>query len=80
LSAATKKMIEPLCGMIYMDSGAMSYKNWSGAQQIQMAAQGFHGGLSIQTGGRYWDSFVEYCNQNAVNILKKNLQAQGIPV
>lgn len=54
--------------------------NWTGEKQITFAAQGYHGAPEIQTPGRYWESFIDYCNRNATNLLKKNLQKQGIKV
>ena len=54
--------------------------HWTGADQTNMAASGYHGTYYIQTEGRFWDSFIEFCEKNAINILKEELKKQGINV
>ena len=64
-----------------MDAGRMNYlePHWTGELQLEAANNSIHGGF-ITTQGRYWDSFMEYCNANALNILKQELRKQGVNV
>lgn len=52
--------------------------HWTGEDQVNMAARGYHGTYYIRTEGRFWETFIDYCNNNAVNILRKELAKQGI--
>jgi hypothetical protein len=54
--------------------------HWTGEDQVNMAAQGYHGTYNIRTEGRFWEDFVDYCETNAVNILKQELKKQGLNV
>ena len=44
------------------------------------AQEGYHGSTDIQTEGRFWESFIRYCEKNAKNILKEELRKQGLSV
>ena len=81
LESATKEMMTDLCGRVFMDAGRMNYlePHWTGEVQLEAANRGLHGGY-IKREGRYWDSFMEYCNANALNILKQELRKQGLNV
>ena len=81
LESATKEMMTDLCGRVFMDAGRMNYlePHWTGEVQLEAANEGLHGGY-IKREGRYWDSFMEYCNANALNILKQELRKQGLNV
>lgn len=79
--SATIKMLNLNCGEIFMDESTMDYgAYWNGEIQLQFASRGFHGSTEIQTKGRFWDSFVEFCENNAINILKSELRKQGITI
>ena len=52
--------------------------HWTGEDQVNMAAQGYHGSTAIQTEGRFWESFIDYCKSNAIKILKEELVRQGL--
>lgn len=52
--------------------------HWTGEDQVQMASQGYHGSYNIRTEGRFWESFVDYCEANAVSILREELAKVGI--
>ena len=54
--------------------------HWTGEDQIIMSSQGYHGNAYIRTEGRWWDSFVAYCEKNAVDILKQELRKQNLNV
>lgn len=77
--SATTKMLNLNMGEIFMDESAMNYGDyWDGECQLEFASRGYHGTTAIQTKGRFWDSFVNYCENNAINILKEELIKQGI--
>ena len=79
--SATTKMLTQNCGEIFMDEKAMNYGNyWDGEIQLQFASRGYHGTTAIQTEGRFWQSFIDFCEQNAVKILKEELRTTGINV
>lgn len=52
--------------------------HWTGEDQVNMAAQGYHGTYNIRTEGRFWESFIDYCEANAVSILRQELAKVGI--
>lgn len=52
--------------------------HWTGEDQVNMAASGYHGSYYIRTEGRFWESFIDYCNANAVLILREELAKVGI--
>lgn len=80
-SSAITRMLSKTCGEILMDSTRMQYGNdWSGELQLLYASEGYHGGINIQTDGLFWVTFVEFCNKNAVEILKEELRKNGISV
>lgn len=81
--SATAEMLSKTCGQIFMNPNAMNYgSGWSGMEQIQAANLGQHGGITtaITVEHRYWDKFMEYCDKNAVRILKEELKNQGLSV
>lgn len=81
--SATTKMLSQNCGEIFMDASRMNYNNfWTGEMQLEAAAIGSHGGwVTDETQKhRFWDAFIQYCEQNATNILKEELRKQGINV
>lgn len=74
LESAMTKMINSTTGEVFMDASYMNYGSyWDGETQINMAARGYHGSAYIKTEGKYWDSFMEFCEQNAVKILKEEI-------
>jgi len=84
--SAMTEMLTHLLGQVFMNPDMMNYPwnetgwSWSGQQQIEAANIGSHGGWTTETSvqHRYWDKFVEYCNNNAITILKEELAKQGI--
>lgn len=81
--SATMEMLSNTRGQVFMNPNAMNYLNgWSGEAQIESAAKGLHGGWAFPgaTEHKYWEVFMNYCETNAVKILKEELRAQGIPV
>lgn len=81
--SATTKMLTQTSGQIFMDADKMNYNSfWTGEKQLQAAAIGSHGGwVTDETKEhRFWEVFITYCEQHAVNILKEELKKQGINV
>lgn len=80
-SSAISRMVGSLTGEILMDAGLMSYKpGWTGEAQIESANKGLHGGWDVGDDSHYWTSFIEFCDNNAENILKEELRKNGINV
>lgn len=79
--SATVKMLNSNCGEIFMDKSAMDYGSyWNGEIQLQYASRGYHGNIHIQTKGRFWDKFIQFCSDNAIPILKEELKKQGVNI
>lgn len=57
-----------------------SIGHWTGKDQAYMADAGFHGNSLIYRDGHFWSDFQEFCENNAINILKEELEKQGIQV
>ena len=84
--SAMTQMLSDSVGMIFMDANSMNYPfsgngwAWSGQQQLEAANIGSHGGWSTDESRqhRFWDAFEEYCDKNAIKILKQQLIAQGL--
>lgn len=66
--------------VIYIDTIKMIYEDISGEDVANLAAQGYHGTTSIETTGRFWDEFIDWCNANLVTMLKSELRNQGLNV
>ena len=67
-------MNSSLEGRVFMEGGGLQYNGISGDSVIGMSAGGIHGNASIQTPGRYWESFINFCDSEAVNMLIKHLK------
>jgi hypothetical protein len=79
--SATTKMLNKNCGEIFMDETAMNYGSfWTGELQLLYASEGYHGHTDFQTEGRFWDSFIDFCEKNASKILKEELVKQGLTI
>ena len=84
--SAMTEMLSDSVGMIFMDANAMKYPfsghgwSWSGQQQLEAANEGLLGGWSTSESleHHYWESFEEYCDKNAIKILKQELVKQGL--
>lgn len=81
--SATTKMLTQNCGEVFMDKTAMNYNSfWTGEKQLQAANIGSHGGWITDTTKehRFWEVFIDFCENNALNILKEELRKQHINV
>ena len=80
LKSAMTEMLTENCGRIFMDKDTMDYKEWTGELQLHYGSQGYHGSLGIQTSGRFWETFSEFCENNVRQILREELIKQGVPI
>lgn len=81
--SATTRMLNQNCGEIFMDKSTMNYNSfWTGEKQLQAASNGSHGGwITDETNKhKFWEVFEEYCENNALRILKEELRRQHINV
>lgn len=81
--AACTKMFQENRGVVFMDKTAMNYNHfWTGEKQLLHASRGSHGGwVTDETRQhRFWEVFIDFCQNNALNILKEELKKQGINV
>ena len=75
-------MLSSNSAQIYVDIEGMHYKNnFSPWQVVKWASESKHGADYYQTATTdFWTQFIEWCNANLLNLLKKNLQKQGLNV
>ena len=79
--SAMMQMINKNMGEIFMNSDAMNYgEYWDGITQLYMSNAGYHGSVDIYENGHFWNKFIEYCNKNAISILKQELKNNGLNV
>ena len=52
--------------------------HFTGEDNLELSSRGYHGSAYIRTDGRWWDSFIEYCDKNARQILCNELKKQGV--
>lgn len=81
--SATIRMLNQNCGEIFMDKSAMNYNSfWNGEKQLYAASIGSHGGwITEETEQhRFWEVFLDFCENNALKILKEELRKQHINV
>lgn len=81
--SATIKMLNQSCGAVFMDKNAMNYNSfWTGERQLQAAAIGSHGGwVTDETKEhRFWEVFIEFCEEHTIDILKQELRKQGLNI
>lgn len=81
--AAVTRMFEQTCGYVLMDESLMDYgEYWTGARQLDEANKGSHGGYTTETSAqhKFWDSFIDFCDESAEKIIVQELKKQGIPL
>ena len=54
--------------------------HWTGEDQVYMADAGYHGNVNIYRDGHFFKDFLDYCNENAIPILKEELRKQKIEI
>ena len=81
--SATTKMLAKTCGQVFMDKSAMNYNNfWTGEKQLHAASIGSHGGwVTDETKEhRFWEVFIDFCEENCIDILLEELRKQGLKI
>ena len=91
LRSAVANMIDSNTASIGIDEAFMDYQypanyrlqdstigHWTGEDQANMAERGYHGTYYIHTDGHYWSEFVQWCDKNAISILRENLIKAGL--
>lgn len=75
-------MLSSNSAKIYVDIEGMHYKNnFSPLKVVQWASESKHGADYYQTDTEdFWSVFIEWCNENLLDLLKKNLRNQGLNV
>jgi hypothetical protein len=77
--SATATLLSATSAEIGIDESMMNYGSyWDGEIQAEFASRGYHGTTAIQTEGRFWESFEQWMDQNAILILKEELERQGL--
>lgn len=79
LKSVTANLINGNTAEIYLDLN-YNYEYVSAEYVANLAAQGYHGNKSIQTDGRFWESFKEIYYEQLIPELKKNLKQQGLNI
>ena len=79
LKSVTASLINGNTAEIYLDLN-YNYKYVSAEYVANLAAQGYHGNKSIQTDGRFWESFKEIYYEQLIPKLKENLRNQGLNI
>ena len=69
------RMLSKARGEVFMNEEGMSYNYTTGGAVISDAASGVHGTPAITTPGRYWESFIAYCDQNVEQMLRAHISS-----
>ena len=82
LTHAAYLMLSSNSAQIYVDIEGMHYKNnFSSWQVVKWASESKHGAEYYQTStDDFWTEFIDWCNENLFDLLKKNLRTQGLNV
>lgn len=75
-------MLSSNTAQIYVDIEGMHYKNnFSPWQVVKWASESKHGSDYYQTNTTdFWTTFIDWGNDNLIDLLKKNLRKQGLNV
>jgi len=82
LSHAAMLMLSSNSAKIYIDIEGMHYKNnFNAWQVVKWASESKHGADYYQTETEdFWTTFIDWCNDNLLDILVKNLKKNGLNV
>lgn len=82
LSSAAMRMLSSNSAEIYVDIEGMHYKNeFNSWQIVSWASESKHGSDYYQTETTdFWTTFLDWCNNNLMSILKRNLMKHGLQV
>lgn len=80
LESAAYQLLSSNSAEIYVDTAGMHYKNsFDPETVVEWASQSMHGGDIYKTGTQdFWSVFIDWCNENLLDLLKVNLQKHGI--
>ena len=80
LDSASYQLIGKNMAEIFVDDDSMSYYNGFDPEQvIEYAGMSQHGSELYQTNTEdFWTVFENYCEENAIKILRNELQKQGL--
>lgn len=80
LDSASYQLLGKNMAEIFVDTDSMSYYNGFDPEQVvEWAGQSMHGSELYETDTEdFWTVFEEYCDKNALRILKEELHKQGL--
>lgn len=80
LDSASYQLIGKNMAEIFVDTDTMNYRNGFDADQIvNWAGNSQHGADYYQTDTEdFWTHFENFCEENAISILRSELQKQGL--
>lgn len=80
LDSASYQLIGKNMAEIFVDTDMMSYKNGFDPDiVVENASKSWHGSELYATGNEdFWTTFENYCEENAIKILREELQKQGL--
>lgn len=82
LTSAACQLISSGAAEIFIDAEGMHYKNgFSSWKVVEWASESKHGADYYQTTTPdFWSTYIEWCNENLIALLKKNLRNVGLNV
>lgn len=82
LNSAASQLLSNNSAEIYIDVEGMHYKNnFNAMQVITWASNSQHGANYYQTSTPdFWSTYIEWCNENLIELLKINLRKVGLKV
>lgn len=82
LNSAACQLISNGKAEIYIDGDGMHYRNgFNSWQVIEWASESKHGADYYQTSTEdFWSTYIDWCNENLIGLLKMNLQKVGLNV
>lgn len=82
LTSAACQLISGGTAEIFIDAEGMHYKNgFNSWKIINWASESKHGADLYQTTTpNFWSTYIEWCNDNLIDLLKKNLRKVGLSV
>lgn len=82
LTSAASQLLSNNAAEIFIDGNGMHYRNnFDPWQVIEWASESKHGADYYQTTTTdFWSTYIEWCNENLINLLKSNLKKVGLSV
>lgn len=79
-NSPNSEMLSENLAKIFIDTSNMSYQYASGSQVAMLASGGFHGNTGIFRPGFFWQDFVAWADANVPQMLREELESQGLSV